>query len=242
VQGSVEAVLVGRRYEVLDTLYEGSSAQILRVRDRVRPGRTLVLKWVPGRSSASDRALRLEDEFRLLGDFRHPALVRPTDFGYDIPRDRTYLVMEEAPGVALDRLQDRDEETLTRITVDVLRALSALHARSVLHLDLKPSNVLWDAATGRTTVLDLDLAAYPEGAAGRGTAPYASPEVMGAGGEPGAWSDLFSLGVTLHEVLTGVRPDPDGAVRDLDPGDAHNWAYWDRRIQTVLDRLPLSTR
>jgi len=216
--------IVAGRYEVLETLHVGQDGEVLAVRDVAHPDRAIVCKRVTGRGASSPRAARLEHEYRLLSSLRHPGLPRVRDFGYDLATDATILVCERAPGKTLEAHAPLPVDEVVAVAVDLCRALSLLHARSWLHLDVKPRNVLWDRVSGRTTLVDLDLAAFPESAVGRGTPPYASREAMGAGPVPDGRSDLFSLGVTLHEILTGRPVSTDRPAEQLDPGDpAPRW-------------------
>ena len=179
-----DSQIVAGRYEVLDTLHVGQDGEVLAVRDLIHPERSIVCKRVTGRGAAATRAARLEHEYRLLSSLRHPGLPRARDFGYDLAADATILICDRAPGQTLEALAPLAVDEVVGVAVDLCRALSLLHARSWLHLDVKPRNVLWDRASGRTTLVDLDLAAFPENAIGRGTPPYASREAMGAGPVP----------------------------------------------------------
>ena len=216
--------IVAGRYEVLETLHTGQDGEVLAVRDLVHPDRAVVCKRVTGRGASSPRAARLEHEYRLLSSLRHPGLPRARDFGYDLGTDSTVLICDRAPGQTLEAHAPLAVDEVVAVAVDLCRALNLLHSRSWLHLDVKPRNVLWDRASGRTTLVDLDLAAFPESAVGRGTPPYASREAMGAGPVPDGRSDLFSLGVTLTEILTGRPASTDRPAEELDPGDvAPRW-------------------
>lgn len=233
---------VAGRYAILETIHVGQDTEVLLVEDVLRPGREFVLKRVAGPGAESGRAARLENEYRILSSLRHPGFPRVLDFGYDLGADVTFMVSERAPGKTLEALAPLPVESVTEIAVAVCRALSLLHARQWLHLDVKPRNVLHDAASGRTTLVDLDLASFPESAVGRGTPPYASLEAMGSGPVPDARADLFSLGVTLYEVLTG-RPVPtEGAVEGLDPGTAADVPEWMRRLVRDLTSPDVESR
>ena len=216
--GAESRTFVGR-YRVLETLHVGQNSDVFVVEDLLRSSRELICKRVAGRSPESAPVKRLESEYRLLSSLRHPSLPRVRDFARDLAGDATLMVCDRAPGAPLDSLAPLALDDAVAMAVDVCRALSLLHSRAWLHLDVKPKNVLWDQVSRRATLVDLDLAAFPESAAGRGTPPYASHEAMGAGPVPDARTDLFSLGVTLHEALTGRPFSSQNPVERVDPGE-----------------------
>jgi serine/threonine protein kinase len=125
--------------------------------------------------------------------------------------------------------------TIGRCLLAVAKALAHAHERRVVHRDIKPSNVML-CLDGRVLLLDFGLAAAP--GADRltrtgsqiGSLPYMAPEqVRGGGDQVGPSSDLYGLGVTLYEGLTGVSPY-------LDPGSA------ERTLQRVLEGRPAPLR
>lgn len=125
--------------------------------------------------------------------------------------------------------------TIGRCLLAVARALAHAHERRVVHRDIKPSNVML-CLDGRVLLLDFGLAAGP--GADRltrtgsqiGSLPYMSPEqVRGRSDQVGPSSDLYALGVTLYEGLTGVSPY-------LDPGSA------ERTLQRLLEGRPTPLR
>jgi serine/threonine protein kinase len=127
-------------------------------------------------------------------------------------------VLETLPGVTLAALLD-DVRRVSAGDAMVLgaqlaSALSYLHGRGWLHLDLTPTNVV--VAGGVATLIDLSLARQPGRArAGAGTAGYRSPEQV-AGGELSEATDVWGLALLLHEALSGQLPGtpdrPDGAI------------------------------
>lgn len=103
-------------------------------------------------------------------------------------------------------------------------ALHALHGQGWLHGDVKPSNILV-SPTGHATLVDLSLARRADGsesgpgAAWAGTLAYAPPESYSCVTTPGPAGDIYSLGVTLYQMLTGVLPFPSDSAADL--AEAH---------------------
>ncbi len=158
---------------------------------------------------AGRRALRAEAT--LLLSLSHPHIVRAYEL---LERPRVALIMETLPGETLSHLirrtrglAARDVATLGR---QLCSALRYLHGANVLHLDVKPSNVVCHG--GIVRLLDLGIARAPgRGSAGIGTASYMAPE-QATGGMLTTATDVFALGAVLFETATGTRPfRSDGA-------------------------------
>lgn len=144
----------------------------------------------------------------------HPGIVSVFDAGVD--GDSPYLVMELVDGEALDDFIARrgfvDVSVALRIAAEIARALGAAHGAGIFHRDVKPANVLI-ATDGRARLVDFGLATLATGAETRitrfgmlvGTAEYLAPEVA-RGADPDARGDVYALGATLYEMLTGVLP------------------------------------
>ncbi|HXG12278.1 MAG TPA: serine/threonine-protein kinase, partial [Gemmataceae bacterium] len=152
---------------------------------------------------------------------RHPHLVRFLDA--HVTRPPYFLVMELLAGESLRRRLRRDYRLDLATTVWVARqtaeALAALHRAGFLHGDVKPDNIrLVD--DGTAVLIDLGFAHRPgenvrlhrQGYV-MGTANYLAPELCGFRAEADLSSDLFSLGVTIFEMLTGRLPYPPGSVQ-----------------------------
>ena len=127
-----------------------------------------------------------------------------------------YIAMSIIPGVALEKIliekkQLSIEQTIT-IALNLLKALQNLHAQEVIHLDLKPDNILIDD-NNEVYLIDFGLAhhsRYPDLLAeemrkGIGSAPYISPEQV-VGVREDSRSDIFAFGVIVYEMLTGKLP------------------------------------
>jgi PAS domain S-box-containing protein len=158
---------------------------------------------------------KIEHEYSLCHDFDTTWAVRP--LGLSQCNGQKALVLEDPGGEFLHRLIQGPMEIrqFLRIAIGLSTALGQLHNRSVIHKDLKPSNVLVDAATGHVWLTGFGLAsrlprerqspAPPEFIAG--TLPYMAPEQTGRMNRSIDFrSDLYALGVTLYEMLTGSLP------------------------------------
>ncbi|HYS83014.1 MAG TPA: serine/threonine-protein kinase, partial [Anaeromyxobacteraceae bacterium] len=163
-----------------------------------------VVKMVDRRGDAHDRQ-ELAKEGRLLLSLTHPHIVRAYEL---LRRPRTALVMETLPGETLGhaiRARGRlDARDVAQLGVQLCSALQYLHGQGVLHLDLKPSNIVCCAGLAR--LIDLGLARRPgRGSAGVGSAPYLSPE-QARGGWLSEASDVFGLGAALYHAASGRAP------------------------------------
>lgn len=155
---------------------------------------------------------------------RHSNVVRVLEA--DLDEATPYFVMEYIEGADLGRILQSgvvmDWRQVFDIAVSAAEALAAIHDAGLLHRDIKPANLLL-GADGQVRVADLGIAA----AAGNGrlsadlhalagTAPYAAPELFEAGATVDQRADVYSLGATLYQMLTGsLVGGPQGALRRL---------------------------
>jgi eukaryotic-like serine/threonine-protein kinase len=200
-------------------LGRGGAGVVLRVRE-VDTGRELALKMLHGRLDERART-RFAREGQVTAGLRHPGIVALHSAGEDA--GRPYLVYELVEGCrdlegALVALPLRDQ---IRILRDVGRALGAAHAAGVIHRDVKPANLLLDARGGvRVADFGMALARDDERltrtGAMVGTPSYMSPEqVRGERGETPA-TDVWALGVILHQALSGgALPFGGGSITEL---------------------------
>jgi serine/threonine-protein kinase len=166
-------------------------------------------------------AARFARERALLARLTHPGIARLLDAGQDSPQQggRAYLVIEHVPGEDLAshaRSQRLPVAARVRLLLDICRAVEHAHAQLVVHRDLKPGNVIV-TPEGQAKLLDFGIAALLDDDGGladtqltrqagrRLTPAYAAPEqIMGA--PIGVAADVYSLGVMLYELLSGVLP------------------------------------
>jgi PAS domain S-box-containing protein len=163
----------------------------------------------------ADSLKRLEHELSLREELSAEWAARP--LGVTRHLDRTVLVSEDAGGVPLDRLlgSRRDLGFALRVGAELAKAIHQLHLRGIIHKDIKPANVLVDDATGRCWLRGFGIASRlprerqslepPEFIAG--TLAYMAPEQTGRMNRSiDSRSDLYALGVTLYELMTGGLP------------------------------------
>jgi serine/threonine protein kinase len=180
----------------------------------------VVVKLVRPSQVDDEHTLRgLEREVAALEHVNHPVVVR--GLRSDLDADRPYAVLEHIEGPRLSSLIRRygalQEPQYLPLAVDVASALHYFRHTDVVHLDIKPSNVIMGSPA---RLIDLSVARPSERArrARRiGTDPYMSPEQVDIDtfGEPGFASDVWGLGATLFHAVAGFRPfdegDPDAA-------------------------------
>lgn len=191
-------------YEVVELMRRGGRLDTYDVYSRQRDCRCVVKVVRPDREHEAGCREALVREGTLLRDLGHPHLVRVYDV---VHQPRPAIVMETLTGATLGALIDdspispADTALLGR---QMASALSYLHGRGWLHLDVKPSNVVVQA--GRAILIDLSLVTRPgTGRPHAGTDGYLAPEQV-PGRDLSAAADVFGLGVTLGEALTGELP------------------------------------
>ncbi|HMC78050.1 MAG TPA: protein kinase [Vicinamibacterales bacterium] len=205
-------------YKVESRLGSGGVGEVYLARD-LRLDRRVAIKILNERRVADERArARFRREAQALSRLNHPNIA--TIFDFDQQDGRDFLVMEYIDGMAL-----RDVGTDGILPADVVRlgtqlaeALVAAHGAGVVHLDLKPGNLML-TPDGRLKVLDFGIArlqtpddastgtdGYETGTAANaaGTPPYMAPEQVAAG-PVDARTDIYAAGATLYELATGRR-------------------------------------
>lgn len=212
--------LIANRYAILKTLHTGRSRIVHLVDDRYAPGPPCILKELTNTDVESRALFRFHEEYRLLSDLSHPGLVRPRRISHGVDTNPTFMVEEAAPGCSLKLYTGLlTDEFLYGFVLSMARVLSYLHARGIVHFDVKPANIIVDTNESGALIgvrlVDFDLM----GRAGdetsvRGTPLFIAPEVKESGTAADGRADLFSLGVTLLALLNGGT---EGLPDDITP-------------------------
>lgn len=201
------------RYRLDEIIGEGGAATVYQAWDLwlERPVAVKVLRPDAGLGEPEVEAFLREG--RIMAGLNHPHIVQVHDVG--VSASRPYLVMELLPGGTLrDRLARGPLPVGMALFVArrLAGALELAHRRGILHLDVKPENILF-GRDGEPKLADFGISQSPgerqDGEMIRGTAAYLAPEVVS--GEPlDPRADVYALGVLLYEMLTG-RPPFQGA-------------------------------
>jgi serine/threonine-protein kinase len=247
--------VIANRYRLDRLIGAGASGRVFAATDEVA-GRSVAIKMFFAAGARGGAAYeRFVREARLASTLRHPSLVEV----YDVSVERGFLVMELLPGGSLaQRLAAGDRLTpvqARRMALDVIAGLEAAHHRGVVHRDVKPANVFFDAR-GTAKLGDfgvahlVDLGQTQTGGL-IGTLAYMSPEQI-TGAPISIAADLYALGVTLFEAVTGRLPflgpdfvaqhlgEPAPAATAIAPDLAAGWdpILADLLIKNPQDRTP----
>ena len=213
-----EGTILSGRYTLTERIAGGGMGEVWAATDTVL-GRTVAVKLLhPGLSQESDFVERFRAEARHTAALHHPNIATVFDYGEDA--GTAYLVMELVVGQPLSQVISERAPLSAQETASILiqaaTALEAAHQGGVVHRDVKPANILITPdGTGKLTDFGISrlVGSAPLTQTGQvlGTAQYLSPE-QALGQSATASSDIYSLGVVGHEMLTGTRPFDAGSV------------------------------
>jgi tRNA A-37 threonylcarbamoyl transferase component Bud32/tetratricopeptide (TPR) repeat protein len=208
-------------YELLERVHHGGQGVVYKAVQQSTSRIVAVKVLLHGPLATERQRYRFAREVEISSRMRHPNIVTLYDSG--IVRGRPYVAMEYIEGLPFDDyvlLNDLAVRGRVELFMVICRAVACAHQNGIIHRDLKPSNILVDSE-GVPHILDFGLAKdlytpddQDEGALvsmpGQmlGTLPYLSPEQAGFGGQVDLRADIYSMGVMLHELLTGTFPYP----------------------------------
>lgn len=230
-------------YRIREVLGEGGMATVY-LADQLEPvKRTVALKMIKLGMDTRQLVARFESERQALAVLEHPSIAKVYDAGAS-ETGRPYFAMEWVHGIPITAFCDREHLSVKErieLLLEVCGAVQHAHQKGLIHRDLKPSNILVGKQDGSTVtkVIDFGIAKAIdvrlvddsiETKLGQlvGTPDYMSPEQAGLSGtDVDTRTDIYSLGVILYELLTGLLP------LDLDNSSAFAIS------QTIREKEPL---
>ncbi len=231
--------MIDGKYEIVRQIGAGGMSKVYLAVDR-RLGKTWAVKEtrILAREKNGNAAVNsLLTEAEIMKRLDHPALPRIVDI-IEEP-EKIFLVMDYIRGESLDRVLLRQgtlpEETVLDWAKQICDALSYLHSQNppIIYRDLKPANLML-TPEGRVRIIDFGIAREYRERSGTdttvlGTRGYASPEHYGTR-QTDARSDIYTLGMTMHHLLTGISPRTPGYVY-------HSVHYWNPQVSTHLEEV-----
>lgn len=205
-----DGMIVGERYEVISKIGTGGMADVYRAKDH-KLNRYVAMKVLKREFSEDTNFIRkFKREAQSAAGLTHPNVVNVFDVGED--QGIHYIVMELVEGITLKEYISKkgklSVKEATSIAIQVSMGLEAAHNHGVVHRDVKPQNIII-STDGKVKVTDFGIARAASSntisSNVMGSVHYSSPEQV-RGGYSDEKSDIYSLGITMYEMVTGVVP------------------------------------
>lgn len=242
--------ILDNRYKILEKVGSGGMASVYKAQD-ILLDRIVAVKILHSKyASDHDFVVRFRQEAQAAAKLSQPNIVNIYDVGYD--DNAHYIVMEYVRGETLkDYIEKHGHlpiNTSIQISFDIGEALEHAHANGIVHCDIKPHNILV-TETGRIKVADFGIARAINSSSSTkdeksvlGSVHYFSPE-QASGGKIDERTDIYSLGVVMYEMMTGVVPfEGDTAISvalQHVQNDIPLPTKYNRRIPQLVERVIL---
>jgi len=202
-------------YEIIDTLYESSNSMVYRAVQK-QDNTSVILKVLQSQSPTSEEQSRFISEYETTKTLQAPGIVRLLRLEED--NESLRMVQEDIGAESLDRRIKRHRMTLEEclfVGARIAESIATIHAEDIIHKNICVSNVIWNEEKGLVQIIDFGIASRLLSEAFtlkppdqlEGTLAYVSPEQTGRINRSIDYrTDLYSLGVTLYEMLTGKLP------------------------------------
>ena len=210
-------IILGKRYEVISKIGAGGMADVYKGKDHML-NRYVAIKVLKKEFKEDENFVRkFRSEAQAAAGLIHPNVVNVYDVGED--RGLYYMVMELVEGITLKEYIDKKgrlshKETIS-IAIQMCTGIGVAHAANIIHRDIKPQNIII-SKDGKVKVTDFGIAKATTSntisSNAMGSVHYTSPE-QARGGFSDQKSDIYSIGITLYEMVTGQVPfDGDSTV------------------------------
>ncbi len=217
-EGNVKnGIFLGGRYEVLSKVGAGGMADVYKGRDTMLNRYVAVKVLKKEYREDEDFVRKFRSEAQAAAGLLNPNIVNVYDVGED--RGLYYMVMELVDGITLkDYIEKKgrlSHKEVISIAIQMCNGIGAAHAAGIIHRDIKPQNIII-SRDGKVKVTDFGIAkavtSNTISSNAMGSVHYTSPE-QARGGYSDAKSDIYSIGITLFEMVTGQVPfDGDSTV------------------------------
>lgn len=205
-----DGIILGKRYEVLSKVGAGGMADVYKGRDRML-NRYVAIKVLKKEYKEDENFVRkFRSEAQAAAGLIHPNIVNVYDVGED--RGLYYMVMELVEGITLKEYIEKkgrlSHKEVISIAIQMCTGVGIAHAADIIHRDIKPQNIII-SKDGKVKVTDFGIAkattSNTVSSNAMGSVHYTSPE-QARGGFSDQRSDIYSVGITLYEMVTGEVP------------------------------------
>ena len=240
-----ENQLFHNRYQLKKLLGRGGFSEVWLAQDTFTSIDIAIKVYAPGCGMDDDGVKIFSEEIRRTWILNHSALLKPQHF--DVDNNMPYLIMPYcSEGSCLRRIGKMTESDIWSLLADVASGLDYLHSQDVIHQDIKPDNILIDN-NGRCLISDFGISTKARstlrksmmGNVSGGTTAYMAPERFSREPAPIKASDIWSLGATIFELMTGNVPfgDLGGGMQKSGAEVPYIKGNYSEELQNLVERM-----